>query len=215
MFARFSRSCKILAPALLAAALLSGCAAFDANQQYAYQAYDPAKGVVVGSVFERAVFETNGATFTIETPEHQLITLSSQAHGGNEAIVNNPPVVPKGAGSTFALQLAPGRYRIVTWSLHYGSGDTHAAAPKSPQEFEVVAGKVTYVGRLDANRFLEIASLHDNLAEDLPHLKQLPLLHDANIENHALALQGWWMPNAAGIRMLKALGKPDDCEQCK
>lgn len=208
---RFARQLFLLT---IAAAVLSGCAAFD-TQPYAYTTNDPAKGVVVGTVFERAAFDANGATFAIETPERQLITLSSQARWGGEAIVNNPPVVPKGVGSAFALQLAPGKYRVVSWSLSYRSGDTHAAPPPSPQEFEVVAGQVIYIGRLDANRFLEIASLHDNLSEDLPYLKRLPPLRDAAIENRSLALQGWWMPNAVGIRMLKTIGKPDSCEQCK
>ncbi len=46
-----------------------------------------------------------------------------------------PPMqVPKGVGSTFALQLPPGKYRVTRWALDYGRRikvSSHARAAAS------------------------------------------------------------------------------------
>ncbi|MNT59986.1 hypothetical protein D3C72_1975410 [compost metagenome] len=61
-----------------------------------------------------------------------------------------------------------------------------------------MAGKVIYLGRLDANRFLQVASIHDNFEEDIAYLKKNPLLANASIENKALEVREWWLEDALG-----------------
>ena len=66
-----------------------------------------------------------------------------------------------------------------------------------------MAGKVIYLGRLDANRFLEVASIHDNFEEDIVYLKKNPLLANASIENKALEVHEWWLQDALSKEILE------------
>lgn len=181
---------------------LSGCVSID-QKKYMLTELDPKKGIIVGTVFERAVFTPYGAYFYIQTPNGEQIVLFSGAKKGSYSIVNNPPKIPKGIGSTFALQVSPGKYRVTGWALDYGRANKSSTPPDIATEFEVEAGKTIYLGRFDANRFLEAASIHDNYAEDSVYLSKVPLIDHKGIENKALNLQGWWLPNAAGRDLLK------------
>lgn len=199
---------RSLAAVALLSAVLSGCAGPSGSGAFNYNKPDPAKGVVVGTVFERAVFEAYGATFTIMGNNEamrtgQLINLSSTGIAGQTSLLNVPPKLPKGKGSTFALQLEPGRYLILLWSLDYGRKNKYSESLPQRVEFDVEAGKVIYIGRLDANRFLEMASIHDNYAEDIDYLKKNPLLSNATIENRSLDVREWWLKEAAGKKMLQ------------
>jgi len=208
MFFRTTAIRSLAAIALLSV-ILSGCASSSFNPaSLNYTQPDPAKGVVIGTVFERAVFEPYGATFVI-TPNNPAmiatnrIGLSSKAMAGQTTLRNVPPKLPKGEGTTFALQLAPGRYRVSFWGLDYGRRFKYSESPLQQIEFDVEAGKVIYIGRLDANRFMEMASIHDNYAEDIEYLKKNPLLSNATIENKALEVREWWLPDATGKELLK------------
>ena len=214
---RVSAPTRLSILTLLGLLFLSGCASLDQSaQKYALKENDPSKGVVVGTVFERSVFTPYGAYFYIQSPQNERIVLSSGARTGRFSIVNTPPKVPKGVGSPFALQLPPGQYKVIGWALDYGSANKSSLPFDSPVEFEVVAGKVSYLGRFDANRFLEIASIHDNYDEDMSYLKSIPLLGASKIENKSLSVQGWWLPNPAGKEIIEKSSKTGGrCEQCK
>ena len=200
---------RALACAVLLPALLSGCVTgHNSAPAFTYTTPDPAKGVVVGTVFERAVFEAHGARFGIVSSDlaankDKDLWLSSHAPAGQVSLQNVAPKVPTGKGSTFALQLTPGRYRILIWLLDYGSRSKYSESSPKAIEFDVVAGKVIYLGRLDANRFLEVASIHDNFEEDIVYLKKNPLLANASIENKALEVSEWWLKDATGKKLLE------------
>lgn len=197
--------------------LVTGCATLDQSaQKYAFKEIDPSKGVVVGAVFERAVFTPYGAYFYIQAPDGEKIVLSSRARTGRYSIINVPPKVPKGVGSPFALQLPSGKYRVVGWALDYGSANKSSLPPETTIEFEVVAGKVSYLGRFDANRFLEIASIHDNFDEDVAYIRKSFPLISTSISNQSINVKGWWLPNPAGKEIIDRMGKQGErCEQCK
>ena len=205
-----------LGGAILALAILAGCTtAGQTSRAYSIAEVNPAKGIVVGTIFERAVFIPHGAYFYITSFDDKRIMLESGGGGGKPSIVNKPPQVPKGVGSTFALQLPPGKYRLTRWALDYGRRIKVSEDYKQPVEFDVIAGQVTYVGRFDANRFLEIASIRDNYAEDLPVLKlKHPTLESAEIVNRSMRIQGWWLPDATGKDILQRAGRGETCDQC-
>ncbi|CAB3866998.1 MULTISPECIES: hypothetical protein [Achromobacter] len=209
-----SRYCGVGA-AILTLAMLVGCTtAGQSSARYSVAALDPAKGVVVGTVFERAVFVPYGAYFYLQSSDGKRIMLESGGGGGKPAIVNNPPKVPKGVGSTFALQLAPGKYQITRWALDYGRRIKVSEGFAQAIEFEVIPGQIAYLGRLDASRFLEVASIHDNYAEDLPYLKtRHPSLESVEIVNRSLRVQGWWLPDPTGKAILERTGG-GTCDQC-
>lgn len=202
--------------AMFAAAsfLLVGCASQRATStKYSIAQLDSTQGVVVGTVFERSVFTPYGAYFYFRAPDGERITISSGAKSGPN-IRNTPPKIPQGVGSTFALQLPPGKYQVMGWALDYGRALKRSEAPPNPITFDVVAGKVLYLGRFDANRFLEVASIHDNYAEDEAYLRRLPQIAGAPVNNAALAARGWWLPNAEGKSLVNADGRDGRCEQC-
>ena len=200
---------RALACAVLLPALLSGCVTGrNSAPAFTYTTPDLAKGVVVGTVFESSVFEAHGARFGIVSGdpaalEGKSLWLSSHAPAGQVALLNVLPKVPTGKGSTFALQLTPGRYSVIIWLLDYGFRSRYSEASPKPIEFDVVAGKVIYLGRLDANRFLEVASIHDNFEEDIVYLKKNPLLANASIENKALEVREWWLTDALSKEILE------------
>jgi hypothetical protein len=193
---------------------LSGCATSDQSAQYELKDADPKKGIIVGTVFERSVFTPHGAKFQIHSPTGELIAVHSHGRAGNKRFAYEPPKVPKGVGATFALQLPPGKYKVVAWGLDYGRSYKMSGQPPVPVEFDVEAGKTIYLGRLDANRFLEIGSIHDKFAEDSEHLKGNPLLAGKQIENKSLKVKGWWLPNASGKELLEKHKDMGPCEQC-
>ncbi|CAN7779005.1 hypothetical protein LJR290_007986 [Variovorax sp. LjRoot290] len=197
------------------AALLAGCASIrETSAKYTLLERDPSKGVVVGTVFERSVFVPYGAYFYLQSPDNERIIVASGGNTGRATIVNNLPKLPKGVGSTFALQLSPGKYQVTGWALDYGRLIKRSEAFSRPIEFEVAAGQVKYLGRFDANRFLELASIEDNYAEDLPLLTKHPV-RPAEIVNGSLNAKGWWLPNPAGRDIVdRAVGKGLKCEQC-
>lgn len=200
---------RALACAVLLPALLSGCVTGrNSAPAFTYTTPDLAKGVVVGTVFESSVFEAHGARFGIVSGdpaalEGKSLWLSSHAPAGQVALLNVLPKVPTGKGSTFALQLTPGRYSVIIWLLDYGFRSRYSEASPKPIEFDVVAGKVIYLGRLDANRFVEVASIYDNFEEDIVYLKKNPLLANASIENKALEVREWWLTDALSKEILE------------
>ena len=200
---------RALACAVLLPALLSGCVTGrNSAPAFTYTTPDLAKGVVVGTVFESSVFEAHGARFGIVSGdpaalEGKSLWLSSHAPAGQVSLQNVAPKVPTGKGGTFALQLTPGRYSVIIWLLDYGFRSRYSEASPKPIEFDVVAGKVIYLGRLDANRFVEVASIYDNFEEDIVYLKKNPLLANASIENKALEVREWWLTDALSKEILE------------
>ncbi|MNU93020.1 hypothetical protein D3C71_829500 [compost metagenome] len=212
----FTGRAQRLAAAALAVAILAGCTtAGQRSNKYAVTEVNPAKGIVVGTVFERAVFTPHGAFFYLKAFDDERIMLESGGGGRKPAITNQPPKVPKGVGSTFALQLPPGKYQVTGWALDYGRRIKVSEGYRQPIEFEVIAGQVTYLGRFDASRFLEVASIHDNYAEDAPILKMKhPILESAEIVNRSIRVQGWWLPDPTGKEILERMGRGQTCDQC-
>jgi hypothetical protein len=174
-------------------------------RNYMPKKVDPAQGIVVGSVFERAVFQPYGAEFYIETPQGETIVVSTSGRGGND-FVNVPPKTPKGVGRLFALQLPPGTYTVTGWALDYGA-KMKASVPRDvPIQFTVEAGKAIYLGRFDASRFMEMAYIHDDSRdEDMAQISKKPVLATLALEDRALDVQGWWLPEPAGKAVLERL----------
>lgn len=212
----FNSRLPSLAVAIFALAVLAGCTtAGQKSMKYSIAEADPTKGIVIGTVFERAAFTPHGAYFYLESSDNKRIMLESGGGGGKPAIVNQPPEVPKGVGSTFAMQLPPGKYKVTRWALDYGRRIKVSEGFKQPVEFDVVAGQVSYIGRLDASRFLEVAGIRDNYAEDLPVLKSKhPTLESAEIVNRSMHVRGWWLPNPTGKDILERLCHGQTCDLC-
>ena len=193
--------------------LLSGCATDHAIR---LKERDKSKGIVVGTIFERAVFVPYGAGFTIQFSDGEKFFLSRlpkyNSKGDDITFEYTPPKVPKGAGRTFAMQLSPGRYKIIGWGLNYGRRYSMSAPPGKPIEFDVLANEAIYIGRLDANRFLEVASIHDAFDEDQKYFSELPQLKSISIINKSLSVKGWWLPDATGKETLRKYG--NSCSQC-
>jgi hypothetical protein len=98
----------------------------------------------------------------------------------------------KEKGGTFDLELPPGQYRIVAWSIRRGSTDTQSAQPFDIP-FTVESGKISYLGNLHFDPHWENVSLRDRASRDMPILlKRVPKLatlevahairKDANLE---------------------------------
>ncbi|MFN7727204.1 MAG: hypothetical protein ACK5QH_19290 [Rubrivivax sp.] len=98
----------------------------------------------------------------------------------------------KEKGGTFELELPPGEYRIVRWSIRRGSTDTQSAQPFEIS-FTVESGKISYLGNLHFDPHWENVSLRDRASRDMPILlKRTPKLatlevaytirKDANLE---------------------------------
>jgi hypothetical protein len=190
--------------------LLTGCAALvDQSTKHELIAPDATKGVIVGTVFERSILAPRGAKFHIKGPNNDFFVLSS---GGDNLRYNITSDQPKGVGMTFARQLAPGKYKVWLWALSYGRNSKFSGDDPGV-EFEVEAGKVIYLGRFDANRFLEVASIHDNFKDDLKYLSRNPLIDVNAIENKALSKKGWWIFNSSGKELIKKT-ESKTCEQC-
>ncbi|TXI05345.1 MAG: hypothetical protein E6Q76_11240 [Rhizobium sp.] len=180
--------------ALLASAGITGCASAP---YYKHRSYNANNGVVVGTVYERAAFVPYGTTFVLMDDKgnrYQLNRIRIKGFAFQE-------MRPTGAGTTFALELPPGSYKVVQWWLDYGSMDKKSETIPDNASFVVEAGKFSYIGRLDANRFMEVASIRDNFDEDLPRLKRHADLAKHEIVNQSMTLQGWWLPDPTGKRM--------------
>jgi hypothetical protein len=173
--------------------LLSGCAT---TKQPTLNDIDPSKGIVVGVVFESSLFGPHGAYFFIQAPDGGKITISSGAENRSYTIKNVPPKTPLGVGKPFILQLPPGKYQVVGWALDYGR-IKKSQPPANPVEFEVVAGKISYLGHFSANRFTEVAAILQKYDEDIPHVRKNTILSNAIIGNNALSVYGWELPDAS------------------
>lgn len=192
MYTKFRRILMICA--LLASAGITGCASAP---YYKHRSYNANNGVVVGTVYERAAFVPYGTTFVLMDDKgnrYQLNRIRIKGFAFQE-------MRPTGAGTTFALELPPGSYKVVQWWLDYGSMDKKSETIPDNASFVVEAGKFSYIGRLDANRFMEVASIRDNFDEDLPRLKRHADLAKHEIVNQSMTLQGWWLPDPTGKRM--------------
>lgn len=197
-------------------ASLAGCATLTDNRTSTYelQTPDPGKGVVAGTLFLRTEFLSgDNATLSLWGPgKYEIIGLwlrrfSKSPYDFSES---------RGLGRAFALQLAPGRYKLDSWGLYPGGKNAkpkYSGEPETAVEFEVVAGKTIYIGRFDADRLLEVASFHDNLANDLIELQKIPALDIRNMENHALNVRGWWLKDTVGKEILRRAGNLG-CPQC-
>ncbi|MGJ7488485.1 hypothetical protein ACSFA2_24685 [Variovorax sp. LT2P21] len=172
--------------------VLVGCASpRETSSKYTLDALDSSKGIIVGSVYERAVFLPHGAYFSILSPQGERIVIASKPQSKESSILLDRP---SGRGNTFALQLPPGKYQVTGWALDYGSLLKRSRPLERPLEFEVIAGQVRYLGRFDANRFSEVASIDDQFSDDLARVRKLPGLAAAAPVNAALDVKGWALP---------------------
>lgn len=195
---------------LFIALAVAGCSVMETSlTRYELKEPDPSKGIVVGTVMERSSQFKDGLEFVIWGPREKEIMrvtnwMSRSPSNFAEA---------KGMGHAFALQLAPGKYRVANWSLPDGKGFKSSAVLKPDLEFEVVAGKVFYLGRFDASQILEVAAIYDNLQGDLPALRKIPGVNVELIENKSLSKRGWWMNEATGKANWERMGKLR-CDLC-
>jgi hypothetical protein len=82
----------------------------------------------------------------------------------------------KERGGTYTLELPPGDYRIVAWSIRRGSTDTQSAQPFEIP-FTVESGKISYLGNLHFDQHWESVTLRDKASRDIPIIiKRVPKL---------------------------------------
>lgn len=183
--------------AIFLVVFLSSCA-----NRWSYKAaeFGSGGGVALGTIYERAVFTPCGATFTLMDDQGKKYRIERKHIHGIQFAEERP----QGVGTTFALELPPGTYHVVQWSLNYGRADKPSGRPPQEAKFTVEAGKFTYIGRLDANRFMEVASIEDHFDEDVRLFKRHEDLANRQIENNSINLKGWWLPDPAGKRLVGA-----------
>jgi hypothetical protein len=127
---------KNLAIACLLVVALAGCGTIDiSSAKYRVDRIDSARGIITGTIYERYAIRPYGAYFYISNSAGETITISTTAVAGQQRIIGTPPKAPQGVGTTFALQLPPGRYAVTGWGLDYGRMIKKSSAPESKLEF--------------------------------------------------------------------------------
>ena len=194
---------------------LTGCTLLDhRSSTYELEKPDPSKGVVVGTLFMRTEFlGRDNASLSLWGPgKYEVVSLSLRSFTQSPYDFSEHG----GVGRAFALQLAPGKYKLGWWSIFDGNRNGKLKSSEGPEpivEFEVQAGKTVYLGRFDANQRLEVASIHDNLSNDILWIKKIPAVNVKEIENRSLNVRGWWLKDAVGKEILRRMGNPR-CDQC-
>lgn len=194
---------------LFVAITAAGCSVINNPlTKYALRGPDPSKGIVVGTVYQRAAYYQHDLRFVMRGANGELMAVTTYVGRSPSDFTD-----PKGMGHAFALQLAPGKYRVSRWTFPAGAGVRSSNLPEPEIEFEVVAGKVFYLGRFEANLGLEVAGIYDNLQIDLPRLRTIPGIDVEQIENRSLNKRGWWVNEAEGKAKLQRMGNLR-CELC-
>lgn len=189
---------------------LAACSVMETSlTRYELKEPDPAKGIVVGTVIERSSMFKEGLEFVIWGPGEVIVTVTNWVSRSPSNFVE-----AKGLGHAFAMQLPPGKYRVAYWSMVDGKGRKSADVLRPDLEFDVVAGKVSYLGRFDASHTMEVAAIYDNLKEDLPLLRKVPGLNVDVVENKSITKRGWWMNEATGKANWQRMGNLR-CDLCQ
>ena len=137
--------------------LIGGCAATKSvKQDYVLNA-NSGKGLLATSLTYRGSYSGYSITFNgIENAKTQKIQI------GEGLAVGLVPMPSQGdfsgygrTGEVFALELPKGKYRVYTWHVHSGYGHVAPLLPINI-EFEIVPGKVTYLGNFE---FVQTGSL--------------------------------------------------------
>ena len=186
---------KRLISVLLAATLVSSCASTNrmlGNEQFSF---DQNSGYAIGSVYERAVFTPYGTYFMIVPDDlavKGVVADYFQVGTGIKKHDFRSFTPPTGVISWFAVPLKPGKYSVLMWALDYGAKYKHSDAAGKKLQFEIKPGVATYIGRMDANRYTEVAMIHDQQAEDIPKVKQkFSALGLAKFEMAPLSIKDW------------------------
>lgn len=191
------------------ALVVAGCSVINNPlTKYELKEPDPSKGIVVGTVYQRAAHYEHNLRFVMRGPKEELMAVTTYVGRSPSDFTD-----PKGMGHAFALQLTPGKYRVSRWTFPAGAGIRSSSKPEPEIEFEVQAGKVFYLGRFEANLGLEVAGIYDNLQGDLPRLRTIPGLNVDQIENRSLSKRGWWVNETEGKAKLQRMGNLR-CELC-
>jgi hypothetical protein len=172
---------------LLAPFVITLCAC--ASNEPAPSATTTPPGVVVGSI----THETSNGTYRLGIVGKPGQRIQAPSVGGGFLPFGKQMDDDlKEKGGTFELELPPGQYRIVAWSIRRGSTDTQSAQPFDIP-FTVESGKISYLGNLHFDAHWENVSLRDRASRDMPVLlKRVPKLaalevaytirKDANLE---------------------------------
>jgi hypothetical protein len=196
---------KLFFPSLFCL-LLMGCVNFNESLiKYEPKVIDSSKGIIIGTIFERTREQPLGVFFYIKTESNETISLHNGVLSKDFTIDNKSPTNPIGVGKPFALQLSPGKYRVDSWILNMEKF-THKKSLKNsiPIEFDVVAGRVSYIGRFDVDRLYEVAAIHDNYYEDLNYIQAHYILKGTTIYNDSLNVRGWWVKNPLGQELMRS-----------
>jgi hypothetical protein len=180
--------------------------------------YTPERGtgVVVGSVTE--VYQSGpqyahkgmstGSYFYLADKQGKRITLTSGARPFLfvQESDNEFPGRPGLRGQAFAVELPPGDYALVDWTMEHG-GYKAFGNRKNPIPIRVEAGKVSYLGNLviqifyrkDSDGYFYVAGARpsgfDQSARDIPAIKKkFPTLQRREVESQVLNLASWDEP---------------------
>ncbi len=125
-------------------------------------------GFIVGSI----THETSNGSYRLEIagkPGQRII--GPRVGGGLIPFSKQTDDDLKEKGVTFDLDLPPGDYRIVAWSIRRGTTDTKSAEPFEIP-FTVESGKISHLGNLHFDAHWENVSLRDQASRDMPIIRK-------------------------------------------
>ncbi len=174
--------------------LVTGCA--SDNRVLSVSSFDSnnGKGLVLISFDDRNLFGTSGMSMTVEDEKGDRRRLVNGRHP--EKINETSP----SEISFSALELKPGRYKVIEWVLYRTEGGSSGPHPTKQFAFDVKSGEVAYIGDLKVIRVVGNWIISDQHARDKPKfMKYFPFLKEATIVNKAIN-SGWW-PMPGGKKM--------------
>jgi hypothetical protein len=182
---------KLLKILLLAifVALLASCA--SNNRVLSTNSFDfsSSQGLVLISFDDRNLFGTSGMLLSVEDEKGVLHKLASSRHAEKINETSRSEI------SFSALELKPGRYKVLEWELFRTENGISGQHPNEKFAFDVKSGEVTYIGDLKVIRVVGNGVFSDQFARDkAKFIKYFPFLKEANIVNRAINSSWWPMP---------------------
>jgi hypothetical protein len=155
MFTAGSEYMKNIFILILTVIILTGCASTkNIKSNYSLNSQS-GKGVLISSISVKGSYSGYSVYFQSIDNEHRGYI----EFGAGTALL---PIFPEGdfshldrKGEVFAVELPAGKYKVWRWGVASGYAFVKPAEPMSI-EFEVIAGKATYIGNFD---FIQTSSL--------------------------------------------------------